>query len=93
MICAELLEITSAEKDRGKASARISKMRGCHISIVTGITGRLKKEILRETLRGWSDLMDRPPRHTAEPYGYRNRAQWRFAAGCRGDRIFLPRVR
>jgi len=67
---------------------------GCHYQhIETGEQARLKKEILRETLARlggvqWSGAIQE---HAAEPYGYRNRAQWAFRdAMPRAFGYFLP---
>src|SRR5260370_34023697 len=54
---------------------------------------RLKKEILRETLSrlggvSWDGVI---VEHSAEPYGYRNRAQWAVRSGMpRALGYFLP---
>jgi len=67
---------------------------GCHyqhIEIAEQV--RLKKEILRETLSRlggvqWSGTLQE---HTAQPYGYRNRAQWAYRdAMPRAFGYFLP---
>jgi 23S rRNA (uracil1939-C5)-methyltransferase len=67
---------------------------GCHyqhIDIAEQV--RLKKEILRETLSRlggvqWAGMIQE---HTAQPYGYRNRAQWAFRdAMPRAFGYFLP---
>lgn len=67
---------------------------GCHyqhIEIAEQV--RLKKEILRETLSRlggvqWAGAIQE---HTAQPYGYRNRAQWAFRdAMPRAFGYFLP---
>jgi 23S rRNA (uracil1939-C5)-methyltransferase len=56
---------------------------GCHYQhIEISEQVRLKKEILRETLSRlggvpWAQTITE---HTAQPYGYRNRAQWAFRA-------------
>jgi 23S rRNA (uracil1939-C5)-methyltransferase len=54
---------------------------------------RLKKEILRETLSrlGGVNWAGEIQEHTAEPFGYRNRAQWAFRdAMPRAFGYFLP---
>jgi len=67
---------------------------GCHyqhIEIAEQV--RLKKEILRETLSRlggvqWTGAIQE---HTAQPYGYRNRAQWAYRdAMPRAFGYFLP---
>jgi 23S rRNA (uracil1939-C5)-methyltransferase len=67
---------------------------GCHyqhIEIAEQV--RLKKEILRETLSRlggvpWTGAIQQ---HTAQPYGYRNRAQWAFRDALpRAFGYFLP---
>ena len=67
---------------------------GCHYQhIEIGEQVRLKKEILRETLSRlggvqWTGAIQE---HTAQPYGYRNRAQWAFRdAMPRAFGYFLP---
>jgi 23S rRNA (uracil1939-C5)-methyltransferase len=67
---------------------------GCHyqhIEIAEQV--RLKKEILRETLSrlGGVQWPGAIQQHTAQPYGYRNRAQWAFRdAMPRAFGYFLP---
>jgi 23S rRNA (uracil1939-C5)-methyltransferase len=67
---------------------------GCHyqhIEIAEQV--RLKKEILLETLSrlGGVEWTGAIQEHTAEPYGYRNRAQWAFRdAMPRAFGYFLP---
>jgi 23S rRNA (uracil1939-C5)-methyltransferase len=67
---------------------------GCHYQhIEVGEQVRLKKEILRETLSRlggvqWSGAIQE---HAAQPYGYRNRAQWAFRDALpRAFGYFLP---
>jgi 23S rRNA (uracil1939-C5)-methyltransferase len=67
---------------------------GCHYQhIEVAEQVRLKKEILRETLSRlggvqWSGEIQE---HVAEPYGYRNRAQWAFRDALpRAFGYFLP---
>lgn len=67
---------------------------GCHYQhIDLAEQVRLKKEILRETLSRlggvqWAGAIQE---HTAQPYGYRNRAQWAFRdAMPRAFGYFLP---
>lgn len=67
---------------------------GCHyqhIEIAEQV--RLKKEILRETLSrlGGVQWTGAIREHTAQPYGYRNRAQWAFRDALpRAFGYFLP---
>ena len=95
LIWAELLEVTGAAKERGKAEcAHFQKCGGCHYQHIPAAEQlRLKKEILRETLSRlggitWGrEIIE----HSAEPYGYRNRAQWAVRSGMpRALGYFLP---
>jgi 23S rRNA (uracil1939-C5)-methyltransferase len=70
------------------------KCGGCHYQhVAIGEQVRLKKEILRETLMRlggirWEGAITE---HTAEPYLYRNRAQWALREGKpRAIGYFLP---
>src|SRR6266478_1312234 len=95
LIWAELLEVTSAAKDRGKAKcAHFQKCGGCHYQhILPEEQVRLKKDILRETLSRLGGIAWDGPiiEHSAEPYGYRNRAQWAVRSGMpRAIGYFLP---
>jgi 23S rRNA (uracil1939-C5)-methyltransferase len=67
---------------------------GCHYQhIEVSEQVRLKKEILRETLSrlGGVEWTGEIPEHTAQPYGYRNRAQWGFRSALpRAFGYFLP---
>jgi 23S rRNA (uracil1939-C5)-methyltransferase len=95
LIWAELLEVTRAAKERGKAKcAHFQKCGGCHYQHIPAAEQlRLKKEILRETLSrlggiAWDGAI---VEHSAEPYGYRNRAQWAVRSGMpRALGYFLP---
>ncbi len=95
LIWAELLEVTTAAKERGKAKcAHFQKCGGCHYQHIPAAEQlRLKKEILRETLSrlggiAWDGAIIE---HSAEPYGYRNRAQWAVRSGMpRALGYFLP---
>jgi 23S rRNA (uracil1939-C5)-methyltransferase len=95
LIWAELLEVTAAAKERGKAKcAHFQKCGGCHYQhFSAGEQLRLKKEILRETLSrlggiSWDGTI---AEHSAEPYGYRNRAQWAVRSGMpRAIGYYLP---
>jgi 23S rRNA (uracil1939-C5)-methyltransferase len=95
LIWAELLEVTTAAKERGKAKCpHFQKCGGCHYQHIAPTEQlRLKKEILRETLSrlggvAWDGAIIE---HSAEPYGYRNRAQWAVRSGMpRALGYFLP---
>ena len=67
---------------------------GCHYQhIEIGEQVRLKKEILRETLSrlGGMQWPGEIKEHTAQPYGYRNRAQWAYRDALpRAFGYFLP---
>jgi 23S rRNA (uracil1939-C5)-methyltransferase len=95
LIWAELLEVTTAAKERAKPKcAHFQKCGGCHYQHISPTEQlRLKKEILRETLSrlggiAWGgDILE----HSAEPYGYRNRAQWAVRSGMpRALGYYLP---
>jgi 23S rRNA (uracil1939-C5)-methyltransferase len=95
LIWAELLEITSPSKERGKAKCpHFQKCGGCHYQHIPAAEQLgFKKEILRETLSrlggvAWEGTI---VEHSAEPYGYRNRAQWAVRSGMpRALGYFLP---
>ncbi len=95
LVWAELLEVTSASKDREKARcAHFQTCGGCHYQHIPAVEQlRLKREILRETLSrlggiAWEGTIHE---HTAAPYGYRNRAQWAVRSGMpRAIGYFLP---
>jgi 23S rRNA (uracil1939-C5)-methyltransferase len=95
LIWAELLEVTSASKEREKARCpHFQTCGGCHYQHIPAAEQlRLKKEILRETLSrlgaiSWDGAIQE---HSAEPYGYRNRAQWAVRnAKPRSIGYFLP---
>jgi 23S rRNA (uracil1939-C5)-methyltransferase len=95
LIWAELLEVTLPAKERGKAKCpHFQKCGGCHYQHISAAEQmKLKKGILRETLSriggvAWDgDIVE----HSAEPYGYRNRAQWAVRSGMpRALGYFLP---
>ncbi|PYT78181.1 MAG: 23S rRNA (uracil(1939)-C(5))-methyltransferase RlmD [Acidobacteria bacterium] len=95
LLWTELLEVTSPAKERGKPRCvHFQKCGGCHYQHISAAEQlRLKKAILRETLSRlggipWNgEIID----HAAEPYGYRNRAQWAVRAGMpRALGYFLP---
>lgn len=95
LIWADLREVTQAAEERVAARCpHFQTCGGCHYQhISAGEQVRLKKEILRETLArlggvAWEGAIQE---HTAEPYGYRNRAQWAVRAGNpRALGYFLP---
>ena len=95
LLWADLLEVTSPAKERtGPKCPHFQKCGGCHYQHISPAEQlRLKKEILRETLSrlggvSWDGGM---VEHTAEPYGYRNRAQWAVRPGMpRALGYFLP---
>ena len=95
LIWAELLEVTSPAKEREKAKCpHFQKCGGCHYQHISAAEQlRLKKDILRETLSRlggvtWDGAI---VEHAAEPYGYRNRAQWAVRSGMpRALGYFLP---
>src|SRR5438034_897920 len=70
------------------------KCGGCHYQHISAAEQpRLKKEILRETLSRLGGIPWDGPihEHAAEPYGYRNRAQWAVRGGMpRALGYFLP---
>jgi 23S rRNA (uracil1939-C5)-methyltransferase len=95
LIWAELLEVTSPSKDRRKARCpHFQTCGGCHYQHISAAEQlRLKKEILRETLSRLGGISWDGPiqEHSAEPYGYRNRAQWAVRnANPRAIGYFLP---
>lgn len=95
LIWAELLEVSAPVKERGKAKcAHFQKCGGCHYQHISAAEQlRLKKEILRETLSriGGVSWNGEVVEHSAEPYGYRNRAQWAVRSGMpRALGYFLP---
>jgi 23S rRNA (uracil1939-C5)-methyltransferase len=95
LIWADLREVTAPAKERIAAVCpHFQHCGGCHYQHITAEEQvRLKKEILRETLWrlggiAWEGTIRE---HTAEPYGYRNRAQWAVrAAKPRALGYFLP---
>ncbi len=95
LVHAKLLEVTKAAATRiAPECPHFGVCGGCHYQhIAFGEQGRLKAEILRETLARlggvtWSGEIHS---HTAEPYGYRNRAQWAFRDALpRAFGYFLP---
>ena len=95
LIHANLLEVEKASPSRiAAACPHFRVCGGCHYQhIEIGEQVRLKKEILRETLSrlGGVQWTGEIREHTAQPYGYRNRAQWAFRdAMPRAFGYFLP---
>jgi 23S rRNA (uracil1939-C5)-methyltransferase len=95
LIHAGLVQVETASPLRiAPTCLHFSVCGGCHYQHI-GIAEqvRLKKEILRETLSRlggvqWSGPIEE---HTAEPYGYRNRAQWAYRDALpRAFGYFLP---
>jgi 23S rRNA (uracil1939-C5)-methyltransferase len=95
LVWANLLEVTSPSAQRERAKCpHFQTCGGCHYQhIPAGEQLRLKREILRETLSRlggtqWSGAIQE---HAAEPYAYRNRAQWAVRnANPRAIGYFLP---
>lgn len=95
LLRADLLEVLSPAKERtGARCPHFGKCGGCHYQHISASEQlRLKKEILRETLSrlggiSWGGTI---VEHAAEPYGYRNRAQWAVRPSMpRALGYFLP---
>ena len=95
LLWADLLEVTSPAKERTKPKCpHFQKCGGCHYQHISAAEQlRLKKGILLETLSrlggiSWDGAI---VEHAAEPYGYRNRAQWAVRPGMpRALGYFLP---
>src|SRR6266849_4187921 len=95
LVWTQLLEVTSASAQReGARCPHFQTCGGCHYQHISAAEQlRLKKEILRETLSrlggiSWHGAI---VEHAAEPYGYRNRAQWAVRGGMpRALGYFLP---
>ena len=95
LLWADLLEVTSPAKERTEPKCpHFQKCGGCHYQHISAADQlRLKTEILRETLSrlggiSWDGAI---VEHAAEPYGYRNRAQWAVRGGLpRALGYFLP---
>jgi 23S rRNA (uracil1939-C5)-methyltransferase len=95
LIWANLLEVTSPAKQRERPRCpHFQICGGCHYQHIPAAEQlRLKTEILRETLSRlggiqWDGAIQT---HSAEPYGYRNRAQWAVrGATPRALGYFLP---
>jgi 23S rRNA (uracil1939-C5)-methyltransferase len=92
---AKLIEVSSPSPERVKALCpHFQTCGGCHYQHIGAAEQlRLKKEILRETLSRLGGISWDGPihEHSAEPYGYRNRAQWAVRdAKPRAIGYFLP---
>jgi len=95
LVWTELLEVTSPARERAKAKcAHFQRCGGCHYQHIPAAEQlRLKEQILRETLSRlggitWDGAISG---HAAEPYGYRNRAQWAVRGGMpRALGYYLP---
>ncbi len=90
LVWAELLEVSSRKAKCG----HFQKCGGCHYQHIPATEQlKLKKDILLETLSRlggvtWDGAI---VEHSAEPYGYRNRAQWAMRSGMpRALGYFLP---
>src|ERR1700756_4162291 len=95
VVWAKLLEVTSPSTQReGARCPHFQPCGGCHYQHIPATEQlRLKKEILRETLSRLGGIQWSRPiqEHAAEPYGYRNRAQWAVRdANPRAIGYFLP---
>jgi 23S rRNA (uracil1939-C5)-methyltransferase len=95
LVWAQLLEVTSASAQRsGARCPHFQTCGGCHYQHIPAAEQlRLKKEILSETLSrlGGIQWTGAILEHSAEPYGYRNRAQWAVRnANPRAIGYFLP---
>src|SRR5215469_2143879 len=95
LLWADLLEVIHPANERGKPECpHFQKCGGCHYQHISAAEQlRLKKEILRETLLrlggiSWPGAI---VERAAEPYGYRNRAQWAVRGGMpRALGYFFP---
>ncbi len=95
LIHAKLLEVKQPSATRIPAPCpHFSVCGGCHYQHIEATQQtEFKKEILRETLSrlGGVKWDGEIKVHTAEPYGYRNRAQWAFRDALpRAFGYFLP---
>jgi 23S rRNA (uracil1939-C5)-methyltransferase len=95
LIWAKLVDVASPSSQREKGRCpHFQTCGGCHYQHIAATEQvRLKAEILRETLSrlggiAWEGSIQE---HSAEPYGYRNRAQWAVRdAKPRALGYFLP---
>ena len=92
---ARLLEVTSPAPGRiPPRCPHFQTCGGCHYQHIDAAEQlRIKKDILRETLSRLGGISWNGPihEHSAEPYGYRNRAQWAVRdAKPRALGYFLP---
>lgn len=95
LIHAKLLEVKEASSARISATCpHFGVCGGCHYQHIGTLQQvQFKKEILRETLSrlGGINWDNEIQAHTAEPFGYRNRAQWAFRDALpRAFGYFLP---
>jgi len=95
LIWAKLLEVIAPATERIAAKCpHFQVCGGCHYQhIPAAEQARLKIEILRDTLSrlGGIQYGGEIIAHTAQPYGYRNRAQWAVRSGMpRALGYFLP---
>jgi len=95
VVWAELLEVTAAAQQRESARCpHFQTCGGCHYQHISAPEQlRLKQGILRETLARLGGIRWEGPiqEHSAQPYGYRNRAQWAVRdAKPRALGYFLP---
>jgi 23S rRNA (uracil1939-C5)-methyltransferase len=95
LIWTKLLEVTAPSPERIAAPCpHFRACGGCHYQHIPAAEQvRLKIEILRETLSrlGGIQWQGEAKSHTAEPYAYRNRAQWAVRSGMpRALGYFLP---
>ena len=95
LVWTSLEEVLTPAKERVTAPCpHFRKCGGCHYQhISAGEQLRLKREILKETLSRLGGIVwdQEIITHSAEPYAYRNRAQWAVRSGMpRALGYFLP---
>jgi 23S rRNA (uracil1939-C5)-methyltransferase len=95
LLWTQLLEVTTPAATRIKPTCpHFGVCGGCHYQHIPAAEQlRLKTEILRETLGRLGGITWTGPiqEHSAEPYGYRNRAQWAVRSAMpRALGYFLP---
>jgi 23S rRNA (uracil1939-C5)-methyltransferase len=95
LVWGQLLEVTAPAKERQKPRCpHFQTCGGCHYQHIPAAEQlRLKRDILRETLSRLGGISWDGPiqEHTAEPFGYRNRAQWAVRNALpRAIGYFLP---